>query len=429
MSALSIPFRWPNRPLSAPALLAVAGLALALMTAAALWAQVSGERGIAPVASSTDVQVSGIEVNATGDNAEDARANGWRQAQRLAWEKLDGPDIPDARLDSLVSAIVVEKESIGPRRYVATLGVIFDRQRAGSLLGSTGRRSRSAPMLTLPTMVSGGTTTMFEVRNPWQRAWAGYQFGGSAIDYVRPSGAGGESLLLTYGQTGRRSRAWWNNILDQFGAADVLVPIAQLHWQWPGGPVEGRFTARYGPDNRYLDSFTMRADSEAQLPAMLNRAVERFDRIYTAALADGRLRPDPTLTLDNVELSPAIRALLEEARQAEAQEAAPPRESSGPSEAEPTETPTATPTAQPSAQVAVNYVVQVATPDPASYDSALSLIRGTPGVLNARYTSTAVGGNSVLRVTYEGPISQLAQALRSRGWAVNEGPNALGISR
>ena len=50
--------------------------------------------------------------------------------------------------------------------------------------------------------------TMFEVRNPWQRAWAEHQFGSSAIDYVRPAGSGGESLLLTYGQTGRRSRAW-----------------------------------------------------------------------------------------------------------------------------------------------------------------------------------------------------------------------------
>ena len=44
-------------------------------------------------------------------------------------------------------------------------------------------------------LISGGTETMFEVCNPWQRAWAEYQFGSSAIDYVRPSGSGGESLL------------------------------------------------------------------------------------------------------------------------------------------------------------------------------------------------------------------------------------------
>ena len=249
MTTLSLPFR-PDAKRLLPIAAIVAAILLALGAAAVLLAQVSGERGIAPVASSTDIAVGGIEVNATGDNAEDARNNGWRQAQRLAWEKIGGPEIPDSRLDSLVSAIVVEEESIGPRRYVATLGVIFDRQRAGGLLGSTGRRARSAPMLTLPVLISGGTQMMFEARNPWQRAWAEYQFGASAIDYVRPSGSGGESLLLTYGQTGRRSRAWWNNILDQFSAADVIVPIANLEYKWPGGPVEGRFTARYGPDNR-----------------------------------------------------------------------------------------------------------------------------------------------------------------------------------
>jgi len=216
----------PSRPLNErlPAAIAVLAIvALAILAAASLVAQVSGDRGIAPVASSSDIEVSGIEVDVAGETAEDARANGWREAQRLAWEQLDGPDIPDSRLESLVSAIVVEEENIGPRRYIARLGVIFDRQRAGALLGASGERARSAPMLTLPVLISGGTQTMFEVRNPWQRAWAEYQFGSSTIDYVRPSGSGGESLLLTYGQTGRRSRAWWNNILDQFGAADVVV--------------------------------------------------------------------------------------------------------------------------------------------------------------------------------------------------------------
>ena len=132
--------------------------------------------------------------------------------------------------------------------------------------------------------------------------------GGGRVDVIcGKSGAGGESLLLTYGQTGRRSRAWWNTVLDQFSAADVLVPIARLEYSWPGGPVEGHFTARFGPDNRYLDEFSMRATSVEQLPEMLNRAVARFDEIFGRALAQGVLRPDPTLSLDTVEISPEIR--------------------------------------------------------------------------------------------------------------------------
>src|SRR5690606_16356 len=158
-------------------------------------------------------------VNASGRNAEDARKNGWLQAERKAWEKLGGPKLSDSDIDSMVSAIVIESEKIGPRRYIAKLGVVFDRTKAGPLLGGQGGPAvRSAPLLTIPVLNSGGTYTVYEVRNGWQRAWAEYQAGRSAIDYVRPPGAGGDSLLVNYGQLGRRSRSWWRNVLDAYGA-------------------------------------------------------------------------------------------------------------------------------------------------------------------------------------------------------------------
>lgn len=393
--------------------------------ATALIAQVSGDRGIAPVASSTDIEVRGIEVNVTGDSPEDAREKGWREAQRLAWEELGGPEIPDGRLDSLVAAIVVESETVGPRRYVAKLGVVFDRQRAGGLLGGGdgGAAQRSAPMLTLPVLISGGTQTMFEVRNPWQRAWAEYQTGASAIDYVRPAGAGGESLLVTYGQVGRRSRAWWNNILDYFGAADVIVPVARLRRQWPGGPVEGHFTARYGPDNRLLAEFNMTASGDEAVPQMFARALQRFDSIYTRALEQGILRPDPTLQRDRIEVSPEIQALLDAARRAEANEV--PGESQVVSEGE---TPPSVPET-PEPQVVTSFVVQFASPDAAAVDATLAAVRGAPGVRGAATSSIAIGGTSVMRVSYGGDLEGLAQALRSRGFQVTQGGNALSISR
>lgn len=422
------PFSRPLNKRLQPAIAALALLVIAALAAASLLAQVAGDRGIAPVASSSDIEVAGVEVDVHGDSAEEARANGWREAQRIAWERLDGPEIPDSQLESLVSAIVVEEENIGPRRYIARLGVIFDRQRAGALLGAGGRQARSAPLLTLPVLISGGTQTMFEVRNPWQRAWAEYQFGSSVIDYVRPTGSGGESLLLTYGQTGRRSRAWWNNILDQFGAADVVVPIANLRWEWPGGPVEGRFTARYGPDNRFLDEFTMRAESADELPAMLERAVTQFNAIFARALADGTLQPDPTLALENIEISDAVRALLEQARDAELAEqaAAAGADDTGEDAAEGgADTSEPAETAAPTA----SYGVQVATPEAADFDGAISALRAVPGVSRVSVRSTAIGGASVFDVSYAGDLSTLAEALRQRGWAVNEGQNALGISR
>lgn len=394
-------------------------------------AQVSGDRGIAPTASSTDIEINGIEVDVRGDNARDARDKAWRQAQRLAWQKAGGPAISDGQLSGMVSAIVIERERLGPKRYVATLGVSFDRQRAGRFLGGGMRGRASAPMLLIPVTVSGGTYTSFETRNPWQRAWANFNPGTSRIDYVRPSGAGGDSLLLNFGQAGRRSRAWWRSTLDQYSAADALVSIVKLDHQFPGGPITGTFTARYGPDSKVLETFMLEASSPEALGQMLDQGVERMDSIYQQALAEGMLQPDPTLRVGGSgDADPAIMRLVEIGRAIQAREravAAAEAAANAPSVAA-TETPSATPVEV--APVTVqNFAVQFATPDAMSFDAALSTMRQVPGVRGVAVTSTAMGGTSVMSVSYGGDLSALAAELRARGFAVNQGSNALAISR
>lgn len=404
----------------------VAAVAM-LVAGAALWAQVAGDRGIAPIASSGDIDVGGIEVNVHGESPEDAREKGWREAQRKAWKKLGGPSIPDSQLHGLVVAVVIEHESIGPRRYVARLGVTFDRSRAGALLGASGRGPNSAPMLLVPVTRSAGVFRVYEARNPWQRAWAEYQTGPSRISYVRPSGAGGDSLLITYGQTNRRSRTWWRNVLDQFSAADVLVPIAHLDYKWPGGPIEGRFTARYGPDNTYLDGFTLTAENPEQLQPMLDEAVQRFNAIFERALAQGKLRPDPTLDLGTVEADPALQRLIELGRAAETQE----RAAAAAREAALTEglIVGAGTTPPPATTQAAAYQVQFATPDAGAFDASIAGVRAAPGVRSAAVTSTAIGGSSVMSVSFAGSADQLAAALRARGFDVRQSGNVIAISR
>ena len=390
-------------------------------------AEVTGERGIAPTASSSDIEVRGIEVDVRAASGEEARQKAWQQAQREAWRKVNGPAVSDGQLQSMVSAIVIQRERIGPRRYIATLGVVFDRQRAGRYLGGAARQRSSAPMLLIPVTVSGGTYTTFEVRNPWQQAWAEFNPGTSRIDYVRPSGAGGDSLLLNFGQTGRRSRAWWRSILDQYAAADALVPVARLEHQFPGGPITGRFTARYGPDSIYLDSFELTASGPAQLPDMLGEAVERMDGIFSQALADGKLRPDPTLRVGGSSaVDPAIARLIEIGRAIRARDSA--AAAAAQTAADPTSTPTAVPEAPP-AMAVQNIVVQFTTPDPASFDVSLTGVRGTPGVRSVSVTSTAMGGTSVMSVAFAGSLEELAGALRARGFTVRQGSSALAISR
>lgn len=393
----------------------------------ALLAQVAGERGIAPTAASADIEVKGISVDVQGKSAEDARTNGWREAQRKAWEKLKGPKLSDSQLEGLVSAIVIERERLGPRRYIATLGVVFDRSRASGYLGGAQQASRSAPLLLIPVQESGGAYITFEQRNPWQRAWAEFNPGASRIDYVRLLGGGGDSLMVNFGQTGRHSRAWWRSTLDQYGATDVLMAFARLDHQFPGGPVSGTFTARYGPDSRPLDSFTLKADGPDAVPAMLAQAVERMDQIFTGALASGKLRPDPSLRLGaGGVIDPAIQRLIEIGRAAQARKsaaAAAAADGVPRIEAEPVTG------IEPGEAAVRNITVQFASPDAGAFDAALGAVRSTGGVRGVGVTSTAIGGTSVMSVAYAGSLDELAAALEARGFNVRRGANALAISR
>lgn len=391
----------------------------AILVAFAVESQVErGNRGITPINSSADFVATGIAIDVTSTSSNGAREAGWREAQRKGWQQLyrkingsDGPALSDSALDAIVSAIVVEQESIGPRRYVARLGVLFDRVRAGQILGVSGRVLRSPPLLVMPVVSIGGLPQMFEQRSEWQRAWAEFNTGDTSIDYVRTAGTGADTLLLNVGQTTRRSRIWWRNILDQYGAADVLIPIARLQYSYPGGPVTGRFSARYGPDNKLIGSFSMRAPTPAAIPDMMEKAVVAVDRLYSDALANGVLRADSSLVLERV----VEEEELETVAEIEDGDAAP------------TETDTSVATDAP--QGAQSFSIQYASPDVASVSATERAVGGIPGVQSAATNSLALGGTSVMRVTYRGDASALRDALASRGFTVQVSGSTLRISR
>ncbi|MBL0966042.1 heavy-metal-associated domain-containing protein [Blastomonas sp.] len=407
----SLPLQRPA-PRFARAWIAIAPFALLLGAGALVYAQIEGDRGIPPIASGGDFEVSGVKVDGSGKNADEARSNAWREAQRKGWQKLwsqmnrsgAAPKLSDSALDGIVSAIVVENEQIGPRRYIATLGVLFDRARAGELLGVSGSVLRSAPMLVVPIYISGGSAQTFENRTPWQAAWARYRTAESIVDYIRPYGSGADSLLVNAAQSGRRSRTWWRLILDQFGAADVVVPVVHVERQYPGGPITGRFAARFGPDSRLLGSFTLRARNSDGLAAMLDEGIKRLDRIYAGAVRSGELRPDSSLIIEKpVEV---VEELLDETLAEDVP-------------VEPGGLTTGT-------QI---ISIQFDTPDVAAVQAGERLVRGIPGVNSASTASLALGGTSVMQVNAQIDIDALRGALEARGYRVQQGPGVLRISR
>lgn len=394
----------------------VPAILLLVAGAGLLYAQLDGaDRGIPPIDSTSSLEVLGIEVDVRADSAEKARVEGWRRAQAQGWRQLwarttgrppnQAPRLSESVLNSIVSGIVIESEQIGPRRYIARLGVLFDRARVGQMLGGIeGLTRRSAPVLVIPVMITGGTAYSFEYRNEWQRAWAQFRTAGSPVDYVRTAGTGIDPLLLNLGQARRRGRGWWRMILDQYGAADIAIAEVELHRLYPGGPAVGRFTARFGPDGQVLGRFTLRVANGELVPRMLDEGVRRMDAIYTRALEQGLLRPDPTLVIIEPEVRREAEEVVEDAQT--------------PDDSAPF------PTGQTS-----TFNIQVETPDPGAVQRAEVSVSRVNGVTSAITTSLALGGTSVMRVTYTGDAATLAAALQAQGWRVDVAGNTLRISR
>jgi hypothetical protein len=377
-------------------LLALAGLS------GVVYAQLeTGERGILPIDSSGTLEVTGIHVDVGGPDAQSARFAGWRVAQRQGFRMLyakmhnvpieQAPSLPDSTLDDIVSSINVEREQIGPNRYIADLGLLFDRARAAPFLGVEGGEvQRSVPMLLIPVTITGGTETSVELRNAWQRAWAQFRTSQSPIDYVRVSGLGVDPMLVNAAQTIRPGRGWWRNIIDLYGAADILVAEVQLQRLYPGGPARGRFIARHGPDNEIVGGFTLTAPNSEALPAMMANGVRRMDELFATALAAGMLERDRSLDLPPP--PPLPLDILAEA---------------------PAERPTA-PVAAANA-----YQVQISGPDVTIYNFAMAHLRTLPGIESASPQQINPSGTSYVLVNYRGDIAALAAALSARGWLVD----------
>lgn len=384
--------------------------ALALAGIGAVVAQGQGSGSAVPIDASGSFEISGVTVDVKGKDADAARMGGWRLAQRKGWEmlsrKLTGKpsSLSDSALDSLVTGIVVEREQIGPTRYIARLGVLFDRVKAGSILGVSIAINQSPPMLLVPLAYTGGAGVVFERETAWARAWNRFRSGGSTVDYVRVRGTGPDALLVNAGQVLRRGRNWWRTVLDQYGASDVLVAEVQIRRDYPGGPIVGIFSATHGPDRQHIADFALRVDNGDSLDALMDAGVQRIDRAYQEALAAGILHTDRLLATR----PPSPKA--EETPTAE-------------------ETGAATPTPEASAAAGTAISVQFDTPNVGSVTAGEAALRGVPGVRSASTTSLALGGISVMRVSYDGPIGSLRSQLEGRGWQVQEGPGVLRIRR
>lgn len=372
-------------------MLAVAGLLAAIAVA-----QQSTPRPPVPApdpsggGSSSAYAVGDIAVDVTARSIDDARRAAWTMAQRQAWPILwarltgkaeaEAPPLADGQIDAMVAGIESQGEQFSDTRYIAKLGVVFDRSRVSERLGGSINLLQSPPMLLLPLLIDGGAGNLFQTRNAWAEAWAGWRGNVTPIDYVLPPGGPADNLWLTVWQTGRRDREGWRQIITRFDAVDVLVAEARLTRSFPGGPISALFIARHGPDGIEVGRFTVRVQSEAALPALLQDGVRRIDAAYANALRAGQLQAEPDLAID---IAPIIDSepLIGEALPDDTQ-----------------------------------LQVAVITPDAASLATAERLLRGIADDIVVR--QLAVGGTSRIEVAMPGGEPALIAALARAGWGL-----------
>jgi hypothetical protein len=370
--------------------LAVAGLlaAIAVAQQSAPKAEVPTDRSGG--GSSSAYAVGGIAVDVTGRSIDDARRAAWTAAQRQAWPQLwarltgkaeaEAPRLADGQIDAMVAGIESQGEQFSDTRYIARLGVVFDRSRVAARLGGDINLMQSPPMLLLPLLIDGGTGNLFQTRNAWADAWAGWRGNVTPIDYVLPPGGPADNLWLTMWQTNRRERDGWRQIITRFDTVDVLVAEARLTRSFPGGPIAALFIARHGPDGIELARFVVRVPNEAALPALLEAGVRRIDAAYADALRAGLLVAEPDLAIDIapiIDAEPVIGLAL------------------------PDDMP---------------LPVAVITPDAASLAAAERLLRGIAGEIVVR--QLAVGGTSRFEVAMPGGEPALIAALARAGWGL-----------
>ena len=168
------------------------------------------------------------------------------------------PNLPDGTLDQIVSSINVEREQIGPNRYIADLGVLFDRARSAEFLGVEGGEvQRSVPMLLIPVTVTGGNR---DERRAAERLAAGL---GAVPDLAEPD------RLCPGERPGRRSDA------GQRGADEPARPrlVAQYHRSSTARPTS--WSRKFSCSGSILAARRARGSSPAMAPTMRSSAASR----------------------------------------------------------------------------------------------------------------------------------------------------------
>ncbi|MFV3128010.1 DUF2066 domain-containing protein [Niveispirillum sp. KHB5.9] len=248
-----------------------------------------------------------VRVDISSGNANVARDQGVREAQRKAFDLLfdrltvDGartalPPVASDSIERMVQSFEIQEERTSATRYVGRLAIRFNAASVRNYLRANGvsyAEVRSKPVLTLPVDQGGGTPVLWQAETGWRQAWADLapQQGG-LVPVTVPYGEAADVADIGVEQALAGDAGALRRIADRYKAGDVAVVVAtgtaetgltvnvSLH------PVHGgaeHFTLTQSPLPADPAAVPGAVQANPTLRAAVEAVTHRFEERWTAA--------------------------------------------------------------------------------------------------------------------------------------------------
>lgn len=269
----------------------------AALVAAALALPASGQ-GTDDLFTIRDV---GVDISSSNANA--ARDQGVRDAQRKAFDQLfdrltvDGArtalsPVPSDMIERMVQSFEIQEERTSATRYVGKLAIRFNAASVRAYLRANGvsyAEVRSKPVLVLPIDQTGAAPVLWQTGTAWRQAWADLaprQAG--LVPVTVPYGEAADVTDIGVEQAQAGDATALRRIAGRYGAGDVVVVTAS-------GTAEAGLTvtaslhaATGGVENFSLTQAPLPATDTAEpvsptLRAAVEAVTHRLEERWTAA--------------------------------------------------------------------------------------------------------------------------------------------------
>ncbi len=199
------------------------------------------------VADDDSYTVTGIAVDSSGKNGNEARDKAFTDGGRLALaaiaSKLTGAKNPDFKavdnntIGGLVKSFEVESEKASGKRYIATLTYHFKPSRTDAFLSARGMSVRDSSEITaapatpsmrvvvLPIVRTGDRSVLWEEKTDWAKAFENYTSDHADANVIVPAGEMDDISTISAGEALGGVHDPLMKVMQRYEAQSVLVAV------------------------------------------------------------------------------------------------------------------------------------------------------------------------------------------------------------